>query len=167
MVRRRALFFDNWVIPLAQNLRECGVLDIVSDELVKQARSNRRRWQLEGRKISENMCCGIKSNIRMLERAPSSFCYRSLSATTTSQNSGSSASYLASQMVTEAESLSKVMARYERKYEAVLGNLIALAYKGQQCPMDLEQQDLSDIHKHFKEQDWYRSHTGNDEVLGL
>ncbi|CAJ1967262.1 unnamed protein product [Cylindrotheca closterium] len=148
-------FFDHWVIPLAQNLKACGVLDIVSDQLVKQARSNRRRWQLEGKQISQEMCSTIQSDTR------SSCCSHSLSAA--SEHSGSSASYLASQMVTEAESVSKVMARYERKYEAVLGNLIALAYKGQ-LPSDLEQQELSDVHKHFKDQDWYRSHADNAEV---
>ncbi|CAJ1970219.1 unnamed protein product [Cylindrotheca closterium] len=149
-------FFDHWVIPLAQNLKACGVLDIVSDQLVKQARSNRRRWQLEGKQISQEMCSTIQSDTR------SSCCSHSLSAA--SEHSGSSASYLASQMVTEAESVSKVMARYERKYEAVLGNLIALAYKGQ-LPSDLEQQELSDVHKHFKDQDWYRSHADNAEAL--
>ncbi|CAJ1965011.1 unnamed protein product [Cylindrotheca closterium] len=158
-------FFDNWVIPLAQNLKECGVLDLVSEQLVKQAQSNRHRWQLEGKQISQEMCSGIKSSTRMLERSPSSCCLHSLSAS--SEHSSSSASHLASRMVTEAESLSRVMARYERKYETVLESMIALAYKGQPFPMDLDQQDLSDVHNHFKEQDWYKSHANDSDKEAL
>ena len=150
-------FFDNWVIPLARNLKQCGVMDIVSDQLLEQAHSNRKRWQLEGKEICEEMFAGIKAS-QLLGRTS----WRS--SLSQSMTSESCSSFLASQMVTEAESLSKVMSRYERKYETVLGNLIALAYKGKECPMDLEIQELADVHMHFKRQEWYRSHIhdGND-----
>ncbi|KAL3939568.1 MAG: hypothetical protein SGBAC_005736 [Bacillariaceae sp.] len=88
-------FFDNWVIPLTQNLKECGVLDILSDQLVKQAQSNRNRWQLEGKQLSKEMRSSIKSDSRMLKQSLSS-CDHSLAST--EDSTSTAASYLASQM---------------------------------------------------------------------
>ena len=136
-------FFDNWVIPLAQNLKNCGVLDIVSDLLVKEAQRNRQRWEIEGEKICEEMLSNYMA-LRDMERS--------------SVSSDSTGSYLTAQVVSEVESLSKVMARYERKYESALGSLIAITYKGQSFGEELLQKELSHVHQHFKQQDWYRNH---------
>ena len=157
-------FFDNWVIPLARNLKACGVLaDVVSDSLLKQAQSNRNQWELEGQRICNEMLSRIEVHQTLCRSSSKCSLSQATTICTSESCNSSSASILASQMVTEAESLSKVMSRYERKYEAVLGNLIALAYKGRPCPMDIEKQDLSHVHQHFKKQDWYRFHSDDEQ----
>ncbi|KAL3929416.1 MAG: hypothetical protein SGBAC_012222 [Bacillariaceae sp.] len=160
------------ILPLAEYLEEgarqnIAVWDKSGQEwmAVRRLKQEKLHAVLESRpQMKKEMCCDTnKSNPRMLKRLSS--CDHSLASTHDSDSTA--ASYLASQMVTEAESLSKVMARYERKYETVLGNLTALAYKGQPCPVDLQRQGLSKVHNHFKEQDWYRSHAqayGDDVV---
>jgi hypothetical protein len=143
-------FFDNWVIPLAQNLKECGVLDIVSEQLVKQARSNRLKWELEGQKISQDLL----ENAKLVRTTPSLARQSSQDAMSSTSTSGTEA-ILTSQLVGEVESLSKVLKRYERKIESAVGNLIAVTYKGQPGTRELRQQSWQNIHEHFKRQDWY------------
>jgi C-terminal processing protease CtpA/Prc len=41
-------FFDNWVIPLAGKLRECGVFGVSSDEYLTYAEQNRKEWEKRG-----------------------------------------------------------------------------------------------------------------------
>ena len=106
---------------------------------------------------------GIKFNTPMVGQ-PSSRSSRSPVRTTSSNSISNAETYLASQMVTEAEWLSKIMSRYERKYETVLGNLGALAYKGRPCPFR-KTKDLSEVHQHFKQQEWYRAHVNNEKIL--
>jgi len=65
-------------------------------------------------------------------------------------------------MVTEVESLSKVVKRYERKMEAACGNLIAVAYKGQPAGQELKAQSWTSIHEHFKELNWYRMYSDDE-----
>jgi class 3 adenylate cyclase len=146
-------FFDNWVIPLAQHLKACGVLDIVSDQLLTQAQRNRRQWEVEGKEIS----------LSMLEAAKTKADQQLLSArSVTSARSSKSEVMLTSQIVSEVESLSKVVRRYEQKMEAVCGNLIAVAYKGKPDANQLRKQSWSDIHQHFKQQDWYRMYSDDE-----
>lgn len=38
-------FFDNWALPLAQSVKDSGALNIVSDQLLQQARQNRSQWE--------------------------------------------------------------------------------------------------------------------------
>lgn len=44
-------FFDNYVIPLANKLKECGVFGVASDEYLNYATENRREWANRGEEI--------------------------------------------------------------------------------------------------------------------
>jgi 3'5'-cyclic nucleotide phosphodiesterase len=44
-------FFDNYVIPLAQKIGECGVFGVSSDEYLNYAKSNRKEWEMKGKGI--------------------------------------------------------------------------------------------------------------------
>ncbi len=48
-------FFDNYVIPLAKKLDECGVFGVASDECLFNAIENRREWALKGEAVIEEM----------------------------------------------------------------------------------------------------------------
>ncbi|CAJ1941380.1 unnamed protein product [Cylindrotheca closterium] len=149
-------FFDNWVIPLAENLRECGIFDIVSNQLIKQARSNRKRWELEGKRITEEM---TKAAIaRNEERSTRRISCTSANSLASARSHGSEL-ILTSHIVSEVETLSKVVRRYERKVQTACGNLIAIAYKGQPGSEELKGLTWDKIHSHFKQQDWYRMHS--------
>ncbi|CAJ1941243.1 unnamed protein product [Cylindrotheca closterium] len=153
-------FFDNWVIPLAENLRECGVLDIVSNQLIKQAHSNRKQWELEGKQITEALTKAAiaRHKQRSAPRIPSVTSSTSLSSLASTTSHGSEL-ILTSRIISEVETLSKVVRRYERKIETACGNLIAVAYKGQLGSEELKGQPWDKIHSHFKQQEWYRMHS--------
>eukprot|EP00934_Nitzschia_sp_Nitz4_P008104 Nitzschia sp. Nitz4//scaffold169_size48518//40260//43927//NITZ4_007080-RA/size48518-processed-gene-0.83-mRNA-1//1//CDS//3329538412//8094//frame0 len=44
-------FMDNYVIPLAKKLRECGVFGVSSDEYLAYAVKNREEWERRGRDV--------------------------------------------------------------------------------------------------------------------
>ena len=44
-------FFDYYIIPLANKLKECGVFGVASDEYLNYALANRREWKLKGKEI--------------------------------------------------------------------------------------------------------------------
>jgi 3'5'-cyclic nucleotide phosphodiesterase len=44
-------FFDNYIIPLAQKLRECQVFGVSCDEFLDYAKDNRAEWEIKGREI--------------------------------------------------------------------------------------------------------------------
>jgi 3'5'-cyclic nucleotide phosphodiesterase len=46
-------FFDNYVIPLAKKLKDCGVFGVSSDEYLNYAVHNRDEWEAKGRDIVE------------------------------------------------------------------------------------------------------------------
>lgn len=52
-------FFDNYVIPLAKKLKECGVFGVSSAEFLNYAVQNRAEWEERGQEIvkelSENL----------------------------------------------------------------------------------------------------------------
>lgn len=48
-------FFDNYIIPLAKKLKECGVFGVSSDEYLQYAIENRREWERKGKETSESM----------------------------------------------------------------------------------------------------------------
>lgn len=50
-------FFDNYIIPLANKLRECGVFGVSSDEYLGFALDNRREWEQKGRAVCEAIVC--------------------------------------------------------------------------------------------------------------
>jgi hypothetical protein len=48
-------FFDNYIIPLAKKLKDCGVFGPSSDEFLTYAMDNRSEWQAKGESIVEDM----------------------------------------------------------------------------------------------------------------
>jgi 3'5'-cyclic nucleotide phosphodiesterase len=44
-------FFDNYVIPLAQKLKDCGVFGVSSFEFLDYAKDNRMEWECKGQQI--------------------------------------------------------------------------------------------------------------------
>merc|ERR1712176_184013 len=48
-------FFDNYIIPLAQKLRECEVFGVQCDEFLDFATENRAEWERKGRDIVAQM----------------------------------------------------------------------------------------------------------------
>ncbi|KAL3940805.1 MAG: hypothetical protein SGBAC_004721 [Bacillariaceae sp.] len=145
-------FFDNWVIPLATNLRQCGVLDIISQQLLRQAKDNRQKWELKGEELCRSM----------LQKAARRRRHQRNMSSVQSIKSESSAGILTSRIVNEVESLSKVVKRYEKKMEAACGNLIAVAYKGAPGATELKRRSSAEIHDHFRQQDWYKMYSDDE-----
>lgn len=52
---RELAFFDKFVIPLTKKLRDSGVFGSFGDEYVKNAKENRRQWELRGKGIMNEM----------------------------------------------------------------------------------------------------------------
>ena len=48
-------FFDNYVIPLAKKLKDCGVFGVSSDEYLDYATANRNEWEEKGEAIVKSM----------------------------------------------------------------------------------------------------------------
>jgi 3'5'-cyclic nucleotide phosphodiesterase len=48
-------FFDNYIIPLAHKLKECGVFGVNSDEYLDYACQNRLEWEQKGADLVQNM----------------------------------------------------------------------------------------------------------------
>jgi hypothetical protein len=48
-------FFDNYIIPLANKLKECNVFGVSSDECLNFALRNRAEWEDRGEEIIEEM----------------------------------------------------------------------------------------------------------------
>ena len=44
-------FYDNYIIPLAKKLKECGVFGVAGDEYLNYARANRAEWELKGQAV--------------------------------------------------------------------------------------------------------------------
>jgi hypothetical protein len=65
-------FFDNYVIPLAKKLADCGVFGVCSAECLNYAMENRKEWERKGHRIVEQMKNKYKdsetSDIRALSR---------------------------------------------------------------------------------------------------
>ena len=57
-------FFDNYVIPLAKKLEDCGVFGVSSDEYLNYAMDNRKEWERKGQDVVAAMvarCASKKS----------------------------------------------------------------------------------------------------------
>jgi hypothetical protein len=54
-------FFDNYIIPLTQKLKECGVFGPSSDECLTNALENRREWELKGKKIVQELVASFEA----------------------------------------------------------------------------------------------------------
>jgi class 3 adenylate cyclase len=48
-------FFDNYIIPLAQKLKDCGVFGVSSDECLNYAMQNRNEWEAKGEMIVQEL----------------------------------------------------------------------------------------------------------------
>ena len=48
-------FFDNYIIPLARKLEECGVFGVASEECLNYALENRKEWAVKGKAIVQEM----------------------------------------------------------------------------------------------------------------
>ena len=48
-------FFDFYVIPLANKLKDCGVFGVSSDEYLNYAQSNRLEWEIKGQEVVVEM----------------------------------------------------------------------------------------------------------------
>lgn len=48
-------FFDFYIIPLAQKLKDCKVFGVSGDELLNYAQQNRQEWSLDGKKVVQTM----------------------------------------------------------------------------------------------------------------
>ena len=46
-------FYDNYIIPLAKKLKECGVFGVSSDEYLNYAKDNRWEWAFKGKGLVE------------------------------------------------------------------------------------------------------------------
>ena len=55
-------FFDNYIIPLAKKLKECGVFGVSSDEFLNYANQNRAEWAERGEEIVANIVSEIASS---------------------------------------------------------------------------------------------------------
>ncbi|KAG7375028.1 family 3 adenylate cyclase [Nitzschia inconspicua] len=60
-------FFDNYVIPLAKKIGECGVFGVSSDEYLEYALSNRKEWEMKGTSIVAGM-------MKSLQNKPTATC---------------------------------------------------------------------------------------------
>jgi len=57
-------FFDNYVIPLAKKLEECGVFGVSSDECLNYALENRKEWESRGRDLVKTMMERYEENLK-------------------------------------------------------------------------------------------------------
>ena len=48
-------FFDNYAIPLAKKLDDCGVFGVTSDECLNYALENRKEWAVKGKEIVKRL----------------------------------------------------------------------------------------------------------------
>lgn len=56
-------FFDNYVIPLANKLKDCGVFGVSGDEYLTYAQLNRSEWEQKGREETRKMILNVHSAI--------------------------------------------------------------------------------------------------------
>lgn len=55
-------FFDNYVIPLARKLDQCGVFGVSSDECLNYAVQNRDEWQQKGQEVVASLMAKVGKN---------------------------------------------------------------------------------------------------------
>jgi class 3 adenylate cyclase len=54
-------FFDNYIIPLAQKLHDCGVFGVSYHEYLNYAQENRLEWERKGQEIVERLRAEVES----------------------------------------------------------------------------------------------------------
>jgi 3'5'-cyclic nucleotide phosphodiesterase len=60
-------FFDNYVIPLAKKLQECGVFGVSSDEYLNYAVENRREWANSGEDVVREFVARYQADLVVAE----------------------------------------------------------------------------------------------------
>ena len=53
-------FYDNYIIPLAKKLKDCGVFGVSSDEYLNYAMKNRAEWESKGRQVVAGFVADMK-----------------------------------------------------------------------------------------------------------
>jgi hypothetical protein len=56
-------FYDNYIIPLAKKLKECGVFGVASDEFLTYAIGNRNEWESKGEVIVQEMLVSCNESL--------------------------------------------------------------------------------------------------------
>jgi hypothetical protein len=62
-------FFDNYVIPLARQLEECGVFGVASEECLNYALENRTEWAAKGKDIVKRMISTAEERRKASEKS--------------------------------------------------------------------------------------------------
>jgi 3'5'-cyclic nucleotide phosphodiesterase len=57
-------FFDNYIIPLAQKLNDCGVFGVSYHEYLNYAQENRAEWERKGLEVVENLRAKVETKYR-------------------------------------------------------------------------------------------------------
>lgn len=57
-------FFDNYVIPLAMKLKECGVFGVSSAEYLNYAKENRDEWERKGQEVVATLKTKFESSLK-------------------------------------------------------------------------------------------------------
>jgi len=60
-------FFDFYIIPLCEKLRDCGVFGCTSDENLNYATNNRNQWVAEGEAITKAMLAEVEQEYEKAE----------------------------------------------------------------------------------------------------
>ena len=60
-------FLDNYIIPLARKLKDCGVFGVASDEYLNYAMENRREWAIKGNDLVAELLRNFSTTDRRRE----------------------------------------------------------------------------------------------------
>ena len=60
-------FFDFYIIPLTQKLKECGVFGVSSGEYLDYAQKNRAEWEANGEEVVETMIREVRDKYGVKE----------------------------------------------------------------------------------------------------
>ena len=66
-------FFDFYVIPLAEKLKECNVFGVSSAEYLSYAQNNRREWEKRGNDMVKEYVDNLSKSSSLTNQMPSSF----------------------------------------------------------------------------------------------
>jgi hypothetical protein len=61
-------FFDNYALPLAERLRECGAFGVSSDEYVTYVEKNREEWQAKGIEVVKQFRAQVEVKLERARR---------------------------------------------------------------------------------------------------
>lgn len=83
-------FFDNYIVPLAKKLKDCGVFGVSSDECLTYALQNRNEWEERGQAIVEELIAEVEGeNKTALTVSSSAVSTDSTASSTSTASTGS------------------------------------------------------------------------------